>query len=521
MLIVRISEKISNRLLYNYLRRKQFEVISAAPSELTQYRLTNTERSAKFDAMARVYSFLNCLDDSAKKDIFEAIDAFKNARSGIFSKSAAEQEKLLQNLRVLISLKLRDVPTGRKIKDIRQLMDDFYSLIKNDSHFYKRGQTHSYQFLRRYALTNPEDLGQGGALERRLIKNIYSRNPDQQLLFILAANADKIKFPSSNQASVIADLILQDKFGDDPTILKALVISLGKMSFTAPVAQDKLLKAAENHKFGSDPEVLSELEKTLDKIKSLREKRAITIQNKFRSYKAKVDGKRSLVNFSSRKILMGHMKNLNHLIATSHTASIVNNEEFSYQFPLRPIEKLRFNQLVPYYKRLIRHEVAEPDSKLFAEFLKLGVKSKNLVCNSLAMVLAIKIRGDESLPKELRDQVYVCEVGGHVMCCIGDPNKDDSIILDPWVRYLNLSRHNGWRPTAVRWDSSERERGFMGPISQYKKFLTDHPNEYVPKDTPKNIVLCTDFTKLTRQITSEQLGLGEDVTDRSKLSRLK
>lgn len=202
------------------------------------------------------------------------------------------------------------------------------------------------------------------------------------------------------------------------------------------------------------------------------------------------------------------MKSLNKFIVNSGSADLVNSVPYNYDFrwKLTPEEYLRFWDLVFPYDRFVEgnRDMSKED---LTEMLWLGCKAQSLMCHGLAMVLAIKLREDTSLPEELRNSVHVCEVGGHVMCCVGDPESDNSIIIDPWIKYLNLDGHEHWRPGMVMSASHNRERGFMGSVAQYRKFLTDHPNEYVSADTPKDVLIAERFSEKSKGISTHSLEL--------------
>jgi hypothetical protein len=511
--------------------------------ELTAYRSVNTDKNTKFNALSSIHSFLSRLKEADKSEVLTKIDQFKEARSGIRPKSAEEQEQLLEKIRWIISEKC-------EAEDVNYLMDDLYSLIKNDSSFFKRRQTQSYQLVRQYLLPTEAFVGeQAYTLAFRLLKNLRSRHPNAQLLFMLASNINKIKLspvPLSQQSLVVLDYVLKGNFGTHPSVLKALIASLGKMDFTNPESQQKIAQAIRDSKCGQDPTVLKELISTLGKIKftdrlaqesleeaskvnafganeelledlviSLRKNNfilaerigeiiteneaATSIQKAFRNYKTKTNQNKLLVDFAARKILMSHMKALNKIVTHSYTAAQANGEEDGPDKELGKDDQCIVNWYGFDYQYLVAgRETMSP--RQLAQYLSAVIKKEQMICSQLAIVLAIKIREDKNLPKELRDNVYICSVRGHVMCCIGDPKNNDSLIIDPWVKYLNLAVHENWRSKLVRWDNQIRERGFMGSVAEYKKFLTDHPNKYVPEDVPKDICIRGCLTKVTKPI---------------------
>lgn len=113
----------------------------------------------------------------------------------------------------------------------------------------------------------------------------------------------------------------------------------------------------------------------------------------------------------------------------------------------------------------------------------------------------MEIVTNSNLAKSIRDQVHVCQVGGHVMCCIGDPAHKDSLVIDPWLKYLNLPSKSGYRSAEVSWLNQIRSRGFMGRVDQYQQFLADHPNCYVPSGVDLTLKINPHFSELTKPLT--------------------
>lgn len=210
-------------------------------------------------------------------------------------------------------------------------------------------------------------------------------------------------------------------------------------------------------------------------------KKIKTIQRVVRGYFRNQDVAPSML--IKRKIFQ-HMCDINKHQSHSPTAVMANKEDMNMHFPpdfLSAEDKEEFEKL---------------NMKLCVErfpenlmcFLNFVYDKKIMTCFSLAVHVAIKIINDPDIPKSVRDQVHICYVGkDHAICCIGDTSAPDSIIVDPWAKYINFSTADGYRLYEI--SHTERNRGFMGTLEQYQRFLSVHPSFYGLQQTSTDISL--------------------------------
>ena len=211
------------------------------------------------------------------------------------------------------------------------------------------------------------------------------------------------------------------------------------------------------------------------------------------------------------------MTELNAQIEGSWTADAVNNNNYSQgqrfialniKYSSNHINDSIFDDILN--ENIYQRTPLSKDLTLF--HLHNGYHTKKYVCSLFATYMAIKLR--ENFPY-LKDQIHVCDILGHTMCCIGDLNNPDSIIIDPWIRYLNLQGHVKYsdeknrtiyyRNTEVRHNAEYRTRGYFGTVKDYKQFLKDHPNDYVPKNKSLEMTINNTFNDVSRQITSAEI----------------
>ncbi|MDQ5921906.1 MAG: hypothetical protein QG673_1965, partial [Pseudomonadota bacterium] len=232
---------------------------------------------------------------------------------------------------------------------------------------------------------------------------------------------------------------------------------------------------------------------------------AINIQHKFREYRKNYNhiiNSTSTIKFALtlklKTRIIKHMELLNKQIKFSETADAI--QKFSET-------ELYYNSIYnPIYNSIINNPITNATTENLKQILAHGITTSNLLCNDLAMALAILIRADNQLTIEIKQNTHVCKVGGHVMCCIGKPNDPNSIIIDPWIRYLNLYPTTGYRDITVLHNAPNRI-GFIGTVAQYKSFLQAHPNKYVPRNSDLTITIHPQFSENTKSISPSDIRL--------------
>ena len=240
----------------------------------------------------------------------------------------------------------------------------------------------------------------------------------------------------------------------------------------------------------------------------------------YKEYKAndelnKIDNPK-YISVNDKITMIKIMTELNAQIESSWTADEENHDDYStgQKFIDLESEYLKNNIYHDEFTNILGDKITtnQPSSRdILLLILHKNYHIKRSMCACLATHMAIKLR--ENFP-HLTDQIHTCKIWGHAMCCIGDLNNPNSIIIDPWIRYLNLqgqvqySHENTkmyYRDNQVRYDTQERKRGYCGTVKDYKQFLKDHPNIYVPKNADLDMTINNTSNDVSRQITSADI----------------
>lgn len=260
----------------------------------------------------------------------------------------------------------------------------------------------------------------------------------------------------------------------------------------------------------------------ISRAPSVKSKPALSLEQeesatKIQSFLRGCQERKSTVSRAVKLQVLNHMKSVNQIITCSKSAACANTDlmdshHFSSEIELKIKEqKEKFSSYKPAYGGLAHRIMTESEeyatSGNIARVLKDDVSQRTMVCNSLATYLAILLVHDQSLPVEVRSQVYVCQLGGHVFVCIGNPELKSSLIADPWIAYLVLPQVNGYRKHVSLWE--ERERGFFGDVQSFRDFLFHHANKYVSSEYALNgeIILLRKYSMAARKLTPEILHL--------------
>jgi hypothetical protein len=217
----------------------------------------------------------------------------------------------------------------------------------------------------------------------------------------------------------------------------------------------------------------------------------------------------NLVDFSTKKIIEEEMIKLNRMIKNSNSAIMTNMEASNDIVYIQTCEEdLDYH---PYYlcatENLLFDEEKIPQKSDAIYVLKGFIKEKNMICNELALYMAIALNSNSNIPLYLKNEIYVCTVHGHTICCIFKPeseNNNNCIVIDPWIFYLNLKAHQDYRAQQVP-HIKNRTRGFIGNLLQYRKFLKTHPNSYVPEDQDPEFTIMVEMSNIAKQITLAEI----------------
>ena len=209
----------------------------------------------------------------------------------------------------------------------------------------------------------------------------------------------------------------------------------------------------------------------------------------------------SVIKLKDQKIILRLMKELILKVDESHTAGKINATFNGEGLNLQEGEFTKQEQI--FYENVVEDKNLQSKDNLML-MLKLTLSKKNLLCNDMALIMAILLRNNEQLSPDLKDGIVICNMGGHTVCCIGNHKAFDSLIIDPWVSYLDLPAKKNYRDELTSWNNSKRESGFLGSRRDYKLFLNDHPNEYT-NDGPFKLVKHTNFTVNSIGIKLEEI----------------
>lgn len=194
---------------------------------------------------------------------------------------------------------------------------------------------------------------------------------------------------------------------------------------------------------------------------TIKEKSAKKIQAHFKGYIIRHTNKyilksKLVVDIATKSRIHNHMKLLNQHITYVPTAEVVN-------------QNLQLDEI----KAMI-------SNKQFAQQENIEDKFKNCIsqsianCMQLAIFLYILIENDPNL-KFLNEHLHIIRLkkpDDHVFLLIGSPNDENSLVVDPWVKYLNTK------------DAHKRIVGFLGTKKQYLNFLKNNANgRYIRSNT--------------------------------------
>ncbi len=165
---------------------------------------------------------------------------------------------------------------------------------------------------------------------------------------------------------------------------------------------------------------------------------------------------KKLVDIKTKDIITNYMKKINNLIKFSPSAEVVNRV-LSMKDINSMIEKNQFakqNNRVSYLNNCIENRIAN--------------------CMQLSMFLYILIENDHNLQFLNKDLhlIKLKQPDDHVFLLIGNPDDNNSLVIDPWIKYLNLDIRIGFRKYPVNAD--KRSQGFIGTKTQYLNFINKH-----------------------------------------------
>lgn len=263
---------------------------------------------------------------------------------------------------------------------------------------------------------------------------------------------------------------------------------------------------------------------------------ATTIQRVFRGKQARSAEASGLFHKGVKLKVLEHMQQIRSCIDNSSSAneqnSSIMNQDYASRIPISIKEK-HASQLSSdvslndeeYLAFVIARDLTQlfplkEKVEVMTNILQLCFHQRDMTCDMFAVYTVVVLKNDLSLPQEIRDQIHVCKSQCHTFVCIGDPEDESSLIVDPWVNYLILAPTDGYRKTYS--DVSMRDRGFLGTVKEFKEFIHAHPNRYLD-NYHHDMQLNSDsnLTELTNHLSLDRIHSSQtDVTTFDFLEKL-
>lgn len=210
------------------------------------------------------------------------------------------------------------------------------------------------------------------------------------------------------------------------------------------------------------------------------------IQKMFRGYQVRQNNanrprnKQLFCDIGIRHSVMEKMKVIHSEITSSGTAAHTNGEDFQNPFS---------SDFLDFYDQVIFNRQGTTTVENLILLLQEAYHSKSMLCNDLALYLAILLRNDSSLPENVKSEIFVCKIDNHVFVCVGNPKQEDiCYVADPWIGFLK-----------------DHNRGVLMTVQEYKAFLKANPNDYIRKDSLLKIEIIDTFTEFAKEITPDRI----------------
>ena len=195
-----------------------------------------------------------------------------------------------------------------------------------------------------------------------------------------------------------------------------------------------------------------------------RNEAATKIQRSFRWYLVR-HGNIEGIDLETRRQIITLMKKVASKVKDSSTARFVNTK-FNQQN--RNVQDMMAVQFEIY-------DACDGDVGCILNSL---LDSKHAPCKELAQMLYLLLKRDPNLPEKFRNGLQIVK--------LNDPNshvllESHGVVIDPWIKYLDLSKFNGYRKTTSC--EQNRERGYVGSLKDYLEFINHHKDsKYIKVD---------------------------------------
>jgi hypothetical protein len=105
-------------------------------------------------------------------------------------------------------------------------------------------------------------------------------------------------------------------------------------------------------------------------------------------------------------------------------------------------------------------------------------------CYEMAIALYMSIMLDKRISTDIKNKIFFVGLGSeddHCVILIKSESDEKSIVLDPWLKYVDSPPVSGYRPKWVT--HGEKKRGYIGFLTSYLKYLSAHEDGLYIKKT--------------------------------------
>lgn len=96
-------------------------------------------------------------------------------------------------------------------------------------------------------------------------------------------------------------------------------------------------------------------------------------------------------------------------------------------------------------------------------------------CMEQALAMYLLIKNNPKLSSELKEATNLTRLASpddHTFVVIGDINDPESLVIDPWLKFVNFPPKPGFRQTKVL--NTDKQAGFIGKKAEYFNFINNH-----------------------------------------------
>jgi hypothetical protein len=395
---------------------------------LEAYERAQTDRVTKESAVKLIVFFLDTikLHDYLINEIFEFIGLFKSLRENQKSDKQS-QEWALQDLKDTIKFAFDNKLTPIKVKNPQDIERAIYSVIKNDSSIFKAKIPQSLKYL-------VEKFANSLDIENANIDYLLNNAKDLKATNRFRLNQNYPIFERYNAAK--KKTVLDSA---NPAVQNLAAIKI----------QERFKKFNEKKKGTGEAELKFAIFNHMGNVSKFFTYVPTAIEvNEIIPLMTHENGKRLL---SANEISKDNQEKINGI-------GLIRTQK---------INETKFRQVAPSHMGTSELDLINAIDKQIGS------------CKELAETLFLILKNDPILIKykENIELLGFCtgkdyEKDDHLMVGIFDFFGENILIVDPWIKHINLKATPGYRNNEVK--ANERDRGFMGWQDAYLKFINAH-----------------------------------------------